>query len=160
MFTPGNVVYAFCHNTTPPKNKYMISLYRGLDFDLVFSFTTSQPRAGVPEEKIHHGTIKNDAGESISYVFEANQEIGTTPEGNRFSFHKRTVVTFDYGIHQTKLDALLRTIDNPEVKCKLDAQEYEDLIYAMMKSPRTPEKFKPIFDQILVSLFAAKKLGE
>ena len=157
MFTPGNVVYAFCHTTTPQKNKYMISLYRGLDYDLVFSFTTSQPRAGVPEGKIHHGIIKNDAGETISYVFEANQEIGTTPDGSRFSFPKRTVVTFDYGIHQTKLDALLRTIDNPEVKCRLDPQEFENLIYAMLKSPRTPEKFKPIFDKILVSLFAAKK---
>ena len=138
----------------------MISLYRGVDFDLVFSFTTSQPRAGVPEEKIHHGTIKDDAGESISYVFEANREIGTTPNGTRFSFPKRTVVNFDYGIHQTKLDALLRTIDNPEVKCRLDAQEFEDLVYAMMKSPRTPEKFKPIFDKVLVSLFAAKKQEE
>ncbi len=157
MFTPGNVVYAFCHTTNPPKYKYMISLYRGLDFDLVFSFTTSQPRAGVPEEKIHHGIIKNDAGETISYVCKAKQEIGTTPDGNRFSFPTRTVVTFDYGIHQTKLDALQRTIDNPEVKCRLDSQEFEDLVYAMMKSPRTPEKFKPIFDQVLVSLFSAKK---
>ena len=157
MFTPGNVVYAFCNNTNPPKNKYMISLYRGLDFDLVFSFTTSQPRAGVPEEQVHHGIIKNDAGDSISYVFEAGHEIGTTPDGKRFSFPKRTVITFDYGLHMTKLDQLLKTIENPVLKCKLDEKEYEDLIYALMRSPRTQEKFKPVFDQILIKLFAAKE---
>lgn len=135
----------------------MISLYRGLDFNLVFSFTTSQPRAGVPEEQVHHGIIKNEAGDSISYVFEAGREIGTTPDGQRFSFPKRTVITFDYGLIKIKLDQLLRTIENPVVKCKLDEKEYEDLIYALMKSPRTQERFKPFFDQVLRKLFAEKE---
>lgn len=152
MFTPGNVVYAFCRTTNPPKNKYMISLYRGVDFDLIFSFTTSQNRAGVPEEQVHHGTIKNDKGEPISYVFEAGREIGTSPDGNRFSFPLRTTVTFDYGIIRTRSNNLITTIDNPVLKCRLDTNEYVDLIYAMMHSPRTPEYCKPIFDQILQKL--------
>lgn len=156
MFSPGNVVYAFCNDTNPPKYKYMISLYRGVDFDIIFCYTTSKNRAGVPEGQIHHGGIKNGNGDYVSYVFEAGVTVGTSPNGSRFAFPKRSTVTFDYGLLITKTDKLLASISEPEVKCHLDDKEYIDLVYAIKRSPLTPEKFKPYLESVLEKFFSRK----
>ncbi len=39
--------------------------------------------------------------------------------------------------------------DNLEIKCKLDTKEYIDLVYAMYRSKRTPEEYKPYLEKIL-----------
>lgn len=69
MLSPQNVIRGFCKNTNPPKYKYLISLYRSEELNIIACFTTSQNRAGVPSEQIKHGIIKNKEKEIISYVF-------------------------------------------------------------------------------------------
>ena len=46
MLKAKNIIYGFCKYTNPPKNKYLISLYRSEDLnkvyiDLIYTFYTS-----------------------------------------------------------------------------------------------------------------------
>lgn len=46
MLKAKNIIYGFCKYTNPPKNKYLISLYRSEDpdkvyIDLIYAFYTS-----------------------------------------------------------------------------------------------------------------------
>ena len=46
MLKAKNIIYGFCKYTNPPKNKYLISLYRSEDLnkvyiDLIYAFYTS-----------------------------------------------------------------------------------------------------------------------
>lgn len=82
MFAPGEIVYGYV--TRMGKSKYAVSIYRDENVNILIHFTTSQPRAGVPIEQVHHGAIYKD-GECRSYVFEAKREIGINPStGARF----------------------------------------------------------------------------
>lgn len=149
MLNPGEIIYGFAKNLYNPKYKYAISIYRDENVNILLQFTTSQARTGVPTELIHHGAnyIK---GECMSYVFEKNIEIGVDPRNNsRFSFPKRTTMVFDYGFLHGKEKFLLEQFDNPVTVCKLDEQEYINLIYAMYRSNRTNPAYKPYLDKIL-----------
>ena len=47
MLKAKNIIYGFCKYTNPPKNKYLISLYRSEDLNIIAVFPTSQRRSGV-----------------------------------------------------------------------------------------------------------------
>jgi hypothetical protein len=85
-------------------------------------------------------------------VFEPTVEIGDTPDGGRFCFPKRTIMQFDYGFLKDEDWKLQQLFDNLEVKCKLDKKEYENLIYAMYCSKRTPEEYKPYLEKVLTEI--------
>lgn len=152
MLSAQNVIYGFCKTTNPPKPKYLISLYRSVELNVIACFTTSQHRAGIPASEVKHGSIKNANNEVISYVFTTTVEVGTSPDGEKFCFPLQTVIRFDYCFREDKQDNLLSGFDSPKVVCKLNDTEYENLIYAMYKSEDTPEKYKPYFAKILMEL--------
>ena len=126
MLKAKNIIYGFCKYTNPPKKKYLISLYRSDDLNIIAVFPTSQRRAGVTAPK--HGCNIRD-GKVVSYVF-------CFREGDQ--------------------NDLLKTFDSPEVVGVLSDKEYIDLIYAFYTSPMTPQKYKPIFDKILQEYFSVK----
>lgn len=156
MLNPGDIIHGFAKNLHTPKNKYAICIYRDEEVNIVMQFTTSQPRAGVPDEEVHHGAIYKD-GNCLSYVFEAGVEIGINPQDNsRFSFPKRTVMTFDYGFLKAPEKVLLGQFDNLKKVCKLDETEYINLIYAMYRSNRTKPEHKPYLDKIITDYYKDK----
>lgn len=152
MLSPPNVIRGFCKNTNPPKYKYLISLYRSEDLNIIACFTTSQNRAGVPSEQIKHGTIQNKEKEIVSYVFLTDVCVGLTPEGKEFYFPLQTVIRFDYCFKEGNQAELLSSFESPAIVCRLNDTEYENLIYAMYKSDDTPEVYKPHFERILFEL--------
>lgn len=157
MLAPKNVIYGFCKTTNPPKPKYMISLYRSEELNVVACFTTSQKRAGVPSEKIKHGKITNDKKEVLSYVFLPDVPVGKTPVGAEFHFPVQTVVRFDYCFREDEQTKLLSSFEEPKVVCTLDDTEYENLIYAMYQSDDTPLIYKTYFEKILFEMGEMKK---
>lgn len=56
---------------------------------------------------------------------------------------------FDYGFLRGDDWNLQQQFDNLEVKCILDKHEYENLVYAMYCSKRTPEEYKPFLEKAL-----------
>ena len=157
MLTPKNVIYGFCKTTNPPKPKYMISLYRSEDLNIVACFTTSQKRAGVPSDRINHGKITNEKKEVLSYVFFPDVSVGKTPTGEKFYFPVQTVIRFDYCFKEDEQSELLSSFVDPKVVCILDDKEYEDLIYAMYQSDDTPLIYKSYFEKILFELGEKKR---
>ena len=154
MLKAKNIIYGFCKYTNPPKNKYLISLYRSEELNIIAVFPTSQHRAGVATPK--HGSNIRD-GKVISYVFDAGHPIGKKKDCDEdFSFPLQTTIPFDYCFREGEQDVLLRTFDNPQVVGVLSDKEYIDLIYAFYTSPLTPLKYKPIFDKILQNFFSNK----
>lgn len=150
MFQPREIVYGYAKRLRSPHNKYIIIIYQDDNLSIVACFTTSQQRAGVSEEQVHHGPIYNDEKKCISYVFEQGNVIGVNPNsGNAFSFPKRTVVTFDYGIQEGQKEYFFEQFDNPEVVCVLDENEYIELVYAMYCSHYTKTTHKNVLDKIL-----------
>lgn len=152
MLSPQNVIYGFCKTTHPPKYKYLISLHRSTEINVVACLTTSQNRSGVPSVDIKHGKTKNNDGEIISYVFMPDMEVGDSPDGSKFKFPKQTVIRFDYCFKEDGQEKLLFGFDSPTIVCKLSDREYENLIYAMYQSEDTPEVYKPYFENILAQL--------
>ncbi|MDE6187868.1 MAG: hypothetical protein K2G17_07030 [Duncaniella sp.] len=155
MFRPREIVYGFISGLgfREPKNKYLISLYRDEDLEIVACFTTSQPYYGVPEEEVGHGAIVKD-GKYISYVFEKDIVIGKNPETDEdFSFPKRTTVTFDYGIRQGYIEDFAAGIENARTVCIMDKDEYAGLLYAMFKSPLVNDRYKPLLEATLWQLY-------
>lgn len=151
MFAPGEIVYGYV--TRMGKFKYAVSIYRDENVNILIHFTTSQPRAGVPIEQVHHGAIYKD-GECRSYVFEAKREIGVNPStGVRFYFPLQTTMAFDYGLFKDSEQKLRQMFVNPKVVCKLDDNEYIDLVYAMYKSDNTPDEYKPFLNKVLEDFF-------
>jgi hypothetical protein len=138
MLSPRNIIYGFCHFTNPPKPKYLISLHRSKDLEIVACFTTSQSRAG-----------QNIKGDVVSYIFETNNEIGLKPDGSPFSFPKQTTISFDYCFQNKSQEELINGFESPSIICILHQKKYLDLIYAMYKSKATPKKYKTIFEKIL-----------
>ena len=131
MFEPGTVTYGFAKNINNPKYKYAISIFRDEDVQVVIHFTTSQRRAGVPDDQIKHGINRDADGKVVSYVFEPDVEIGDIPTGGRFCFPERTVMQFDYGFLRGDDWSLQQQFDDLEVKCHLDREEYLNLVYTM-----------------------------
>lgn len=149
MFEPGTVTYGFAKTITNPKYKYAISIFRDENVHVLIHFTTSQPRTGIPQEQICHGINRDANGNVVAYVFEPTMEIGNTPNGERFRFPVRTIMQFDYGFLRGDDWSLQQQFDNLEIKCKLDTKEYIDLVYAMYRSKRPPEEYKPYLEKIL-----------
>lgn len=154
MLKAKNIIYGFCKYTNPPKNKYLISLYRSEDLNIIAVFPTSQRRAGVLLPK--HGRNVRD-NQVVSYVFEAGRPIGKKYGSDEdFAFPMPTTIPFDYCFREGDQNDLLKTFDAPEVVGVLSDEEYIDLIYAFYTSPLTPLKYKPVFDTILQDYFAEK----
>ena len=154
MLKAKNIIYGFCKHTIPPKNKYLISLYRSEELHIIAVFPTSQRRAGVAVPK--HGCNIRD-NQVVSYVFEAGHPIGKKKDSDEdFSFPLQTTIPFDYCFREGEQDELLRTFEEPEVVGVLSDKEYIDLIYAFYSSPMTPQKYKPVFDKILQEYFSGK----
>lgn len=149
MFQPREIVYGFVKGINPPHHKYIVTIYQDEELSIVACFTTSQGRAGVPEDKIRHGAIYREK-ECISYVFDKDHCIGLNPAtGVEFSFPKRTVITFDYGVREGQKEYFLRQFENPKVVCELYETEYIELVYAMYRSPHTRETHKRVLYRIL-----------
>ena len=154
MLKAKNIIYGFCKYTNPPKNKYLISLYRSEELNIIAVFPASQRRAGVAEPK--HGCNIRE-GQIVSYVFDAGHPIGKKQGSDKdFSFSLQTTIPFDYCFREGEQDELLKTFDSPRVVGVLSDNEYIDLIYAFYTSPLTPMKYKPIFDKILQEYFSQK----
>jgi hypothetical protein len=151
MLKAKNIIYGFCKYTNPPKNKYLISLYRSEDLNIIAVFPTSQRRAGVLAPK-HGCNYRNN--QVISYVFDAGHPIGKKKDSDEsFAFPLQTTIPFDYCFREGDQNDLLKTFDSPEIVGVLSDEEYIDLIYAFYTSPLTPQKYKPIFDRILQEYF-------
>ena len=154
MLKAKNIIYGYCKYTNPPKNKYLISLYRSEELNIIAVFPTSQRRAGVAEPK--HGCNIRE-GQIVSYVFDAGHPIGKKQGSDEeFSFPLQTTIPFDYCFREGEQDELLKTFESPRVVGVLSDKEYIDLIYAFYTSPLTPLKYKPIFDKILQEYFSQK----
>ena len=154
MLKAKNIICGFCMYTNPPKNKYLISLYRSEELNIIAVFPTSRRRAGVAEPK--HGCNIRE-GQIVSYVFDAGHPIGKKQGSDEdFSFQLQTTIPFDYCFREGEQDELLKTFDSPRVVGVLSDKEYIDLIYAFYTSPLTPMKYKPIFDKILQEYFSQK----
>lgn len=137
MLKAKNIIYGFCMYTNPPKNKYLISLYRSEELNIIAVFPTSQRRAGVAEPK--HGCNIRE-GQIVSYVFDAGHPIGKKQGSDEdSSFQLQTTIPFDYCFREGEQDELLKTFDSPRVVGVLSDKEYIDLIYAFYTSPLTPK---------------------
>ncbi|MDE5750660.1 MAG: hypothetical protein K2H87_07840 [Duncaniella sp.] len=157
MFGHGEVVYGFVSGLGffKPKNKYLITLYRDEDLEIVACFTTSQPYFGIPVEQVTHGPVMRN-GHYHSYVFEKGVVVGTNPDtGADFAFPDRTTVTFDYGIRQGSIGKFEEGMTNIKTKCKLFREEFGNLLYAMYKSPNTEKKYLPYLEKSLNELYAS-----
>ena len=152
MFEPGEVVYAYVKNFPNPKYKYFVTIYRDDELRIVTCFTTTKNRVGYALDSLTHGYIKKE-GQIIGYFYDCNQEVGLDSSGRPFKFPRNCVIPFDYGVTEGTLDQFLNNIANEMVACKLHQQEYENLVYAMYKSPRTNPKYKPYLEKILQQLF-------
>jgi hypothetical protein len=155
MLKAKNIIYGFCKYTNPPKNKYLISLYRNEELHIIAVFPTSQRRAGVAVPQ--HGCNYRD-NQVISYVFDAKRPIGKKKDSEEdFAFPLQTTIPFDYCFMEGDQDDLLKKFDSPKVVGVLSDDEYINLIYAFYRSPLTPQKHKPIFDKILQEYFQGQK---
>lgn len=147
MLRAKNIIRGFSTFTHPPKVKYLISLYRSEELNIIAVFTTSRNRSGVAVPK--HGANMRDRV-IISYVFEAGRAIGTKFRSeDSFAFPLQTTIPFDYCFRDDSQDNILKSFIDPEVVGVLSDKEYVDLIYSFLHSPLTPEKYKPVFDKIL-----------
>ncbi len=157
MFKEKEIVLAFIKDIRPPKKKFLITLYRDNELNLLACFTTSQHRIPILPEKLHHGVIKQD-NDPIGYVFDRNIPIGTNPEtGNCFSFNKRTLIPFDYSIQEGTLEKFMNRVEEPQIVCILNDKEFEKLLYAMYRSPNTPQKYIPILEKALQDYYSKMK---
>lgn len=148
MFEPGEVVYAYVKNIHPPKNKYFVTIYQDDELRIVTCFTTTKNRVGCPLDQLKHGYVKNN-NHIVGYFFDKNVEVGINDANEPFKFPKHCVIPFDYGVQVGTKDQFLNNIEREIVVCKLHPKEYENLVYAMYKSPRTNPKYKPYLDKVL-----------
>lgn len=147
MLKAKNIIYGFCTFTTPQKNKYLISLYRNHELHVVAIFPTSKRRSGnsIPQ---HDKNYRNE--QIVSYVFKANRVIGTKLDNAEdFAFPLDTTIPFDYCFKEGEERCILNSFQSPQVVGILSDKEYIELVYAFYKSPLTPKKYLPIFQEIL-----------
>lgn len=147
MLKAKNIIYGFCTFTTPHKPKYLISLYRSEDLNIIAVFPTSKRRSGVVDAC--HGCNRRD-NVPVSYVFTANTPIGKKYMSDEdFCFPLQTTIPFDYCFREDTQEQILRSFVEPTVVGVLSDKEYIDLLYALLHSPHTPLKYKEVFDRIL-----------
>lgn len=147
MLRAKNIIKGFCTYTTPSKPKYLISLYRSEDLNIIAVFPTSKKRSGVASPK-HGCNMRNNV--IISYVFGAGKAIGKKYQSaDDFSFPLQTTIPFDYCFRDDTQEKILKSFINPQIVGVLSDKEYIDLIYSFLHSPLTPKKYIPIFDKIL-----------
>ena len=147
MLKARNIIYGFCKATHPPKPKYLISLYRNENIEVVAVFPTSKRRSGVPYPK--HGANKR-GNIIVSYVFDAKHPIGKRyKSADDFSFPLQTTIPFDYCFREDPQDEILQDFVNPSVVGTLSEEEYINLLYAFIQSPLTPEHLRNLFDNVL-----------
>ncbi len=148
MFEPREVIYAFVKNIPPPKYKYFVTIYQDDNLRIVTCFTTTKSRVGIPLDQLTHGYVKKDK-HLVGYFFDKDIEVGLDLEGIPFNFPRNCVIPFDYGIQVGTKEQFLNNVEQERVVCKLHPKEYENLVYAMYKSPLTDSKFKPYLDKVL-----------
>lgn len=148
MFQEREIILAYVTDIHPPKEKFLITLYSDEELNVVACFTTSQHRAPIAPEEVKHGVIRKD-NKPVAYVFEQGYEIGATEGGVPFSFRKRTFVPFDYCFQQGTLVSFMSRVQNPEVVCILNKEEFIDLLYAMYRSPQTGKVYLPFIEKAL-----------
>ena len=154
MFQPREIIYGYAKSLYSPHYKYIVTIYRDDELNIVACFTTSQSRVGVPEDRIHHGAIYKEK-QCVSFVFEKDVKIGVNPDtGADFAFPKRSVITFDYGVREGLRESFLKEFDNPKVVCLLDEKEYIELVYAMYCSPHTKNTHKKVLNKILEEYYS------
>lgn len=147
MLRARNIIYGFCKSTNPPKQKYLISLYRSDNIEVVAVFPTSKRRSGSFNPK--HGSNRRD-DVIVSYVFEAKRVIGQKYNStDDFSFPLQTTIPFDYCFREDSQEDILDDFINPLVVGVLSEEEYINLLYAFIQSPLTPEHLCQLFDKIL-----------
>lgn len=147
MLKAKNIIYGFCTYTTPKKPKYLISLYRSEELNVIAVFPTSKRRSGVASTQ--HGCNRRD-NMPVSYVFTANTPIGKKYMSDEdFCFPLQTTIPFDYCFREGDQDLILQSFVEPTVVGVLSDKEYIDLLYALLYSPHTPQRYKEVFDQIL-----------
>ncbi len=152
MLSARNIIYGKCKTTTPPKYKYLISLYRSPDLNIIAVFPTSQPRAGCPQPQ-HGPNRRHD--DIVSYVFEAGRVIGYGPDQKTpFRFPRQTTIPFDYCFKEASQEVLVNSFIEPKVVGVLSIGEYIDLLYAFVRSSRTPRRYATVFEQILQGLLS------
>lgn len=149
MLSPRNVIYGFCLFTNPQKNKYLISLYKGLDLEIIACFSTSQQRHIAYQQGAAHGQFKNSRNEVVAYIFNPGNVVGEKPDGTLFSFPIKTIIPFDYCFQNKTQEELINGFQSPQICFVLSKEEYIEVIYAMYKSKLTPPKFKKKFEEIL-----------
>lgn len=156
MYSPREIIYGFANSINPPHPKYLVSIYRDENLQVMACMTTSKNRAGVDASEIKPGPIKKNE-RFISYVFEAGCPVGKIPGSDKdFSFPLRTTIAFDYCWKIATLDDLNKQIENPQVVGIMNEKEYLDLVYALMKSPYTSRAIVPILDKILKDYYKDK----
>ena len=134
MFAPGEIIYGYAKGLYKPKFKYVVSIFRDVELNILAQFTTSQDRLG--------------------YVIEAGKEIGVHPQtGAPFSFPKRTVLAYDYGFLYGTEQQLGSQLDNPETVCRMHESEYINMVYALYKSDYSPAQYKPFMEKILMDYY-------
>ncbi len=151
MFQEREIILAFIKDIHPPKKKFLITLYRDQELNVVACFTTSQHRIPSNPEDVRHGVVRKN-GAPVAYVFEKDKVIGISPKTDKpFSFPKRTIVTFDYCFQVGTLEKFEQRTDptDRETVCVMNNKEFVDLLYAMYRSPHTNGRFLPMIEKSL-----------
>lgn len=149
MFEPGEVVYAYVKNFNSPKNKYFVTIYQDDELRIVTCFTTTKNyHVGCSFDQLTHGYVKNN-GQIIAYFFDKDVEVGLNESNQPFKFPEHCVIPFDYGVRVGTKEQFLNYVENEKVVCRLHPKEYENIVYAMYRSPKTDPKYKPYLDKVL-----------
>lgn len=151
MFEPGEVIYAYVKNIHPPKYKYFVTIYRDEDLRIITCFTTTKNRVGCLLESLSHGSVIRN-NQVVGYFFDKEIEVGVDGDDKPFKFPRHCVIPFDYGVQEGTKEQFLNNIEQPKVVCTLNPREYEDLVYAMYKSPLTNSKHKLCLEKILENI--------
>lgn len=154
MLTPGNVLHGNFSLNPKSDDKYCIVLHRDNNNPeecVVTIFTTGQKRS---VSNPVHGRNELVIGENkhLTYVFKAGKVVGENEEGKPFSFPSDSTVVADYGIASWTINEL-QNIEGIHSKCTLYDKEFKDLLYTLLKSEDTVEKYKPIIEIAMIKLY-------
>lgn len=148
MFEPGEVVYAYVKNIHRPKYKYFVTIYRDDELRIVTCFTTTKNRVRTSLDQLTHGYVKFN-GQITGYFFDKDKEVGLDENNKPFKFPRHCVIPFDYGVQEGTKEQFLNNIEQERVVCTLHKEEYQNIVYAMYKSPNTHPKYKPYLGKVL-----------
>ena len=114
MFAPRDIIYGYAKGLYRPKYKYAVSIFKDAKLNILAQFTTNQDRRG--------------------YTIDAGKVIGTNPQtGSDFCLPKRTVLAYDYGFLYGTEQQLISQLDNPEIVCRMNEDEYINMVYALYR---------------------------